>query len=217
LNSEETDRIVKSSQKTRGRRGVLAVLFNEFAAYYSRYRCSWSPYNPRRLFSFVIKSLYPYYRRRLGLYEFISVVYQTLGFPGSEPAGLFKTFDRKKYRGDRPIDSHFINFFKTKLRGNLGRFLKRDKGKKRGVDPVVVQPRPWLVLQRASDRPRRETYDVLGALDSLDEQERQIIRLTFWEGYSDRKIAEVVRVDHKTVKAWRERILAKLRVLLLAA
>jgi hypothetical protein len=189
-------------------------LYREFREFYDAHRCVYAPANPRRIFNLCFKSVYRAYRNRLTTFEFLGVIYTTLGVRQGEPRGLFQTFDPVKYKGKLPLDRHFVNLFKKKLWGKLILALspRTDQGKP--ADPGKFHARPELGLRRAAglsrwDRDVREA--IHEALAYLDELERAVIHLTYWGGLSARMVGELLSVDHKTVGRRHCRALQKLR------
>src|SRR5689334_19672496 len=95
--------------------GCMRGLYREFASFYEAERCPWAPENPKRAFNLAFKVIYPNVYDQFTEEEFLQLMYDTLGFPGSTPEGLFQTFDPKQYGGALPIETHFLNLFKQQL------------------------------------------------------------------------------------------------------
>jgi len=188
-------------------------LFDEFSTYYRAERCAWAPAEPARLYNLAFKELYPGCEGRLQPEEFLSVMYETLGFRGAERPGLFQTFEPGKYNGGKPLAEHFVNFFARKLRGKLAHALAKT-GQKRPPRPERVPHIPELGLIRRTHAGScgREIGEQLPACwRRLDARERKAVELSFWEGLSARRVGAALGVDHKTVPRVLSRALARLR------
>ena len=71
-------------------------------------------------FNHALRYLYPMYKKHISLAQLFSIVYYTLGVQGEE-RGLFFAFDPAKYKGNLPIQDHFVNLFRKNLWGNIWR------------------------------------------------------------------------------------------------
>jgi RNA polymerase sigma factor (sigma-70 family) len=202
-------------QKNDGpRAGTMSRLYGEFARFYEQQRCPWAPANPKRIFNLAFDKLYPRFYDRLSEEQFLSAVYATLGFPGSDPKGMFETFDPAKYRGSRGLDDHFVSLFARKLTGKLTRAVSRTTDRGRRGDPAKFRPDPALGLLDERVRPESEQacLDLLPAvLACLDARERAVIHLTYWGDLSARKVGELLGMDHKGVARVHDRAVGKLR------
>jgi hypothetical protein len=196
------------------RAGALCRLYEEFARYYVEERCEWAPANPRRVFNLAFERFYPGVQNRMSPEEFLGVVYQTLGFRGTDRDGLFQTFNPALYRGHRPLDDHFVSFFARKLKGKLGRAVGRTTDRERPGDPHTFRTDPGLGLvnhRDVSDRDREHLADLPAVLSFLDPRERAVVHLLYWDDLSTRKAATLLNIDHKTVARVRDGAVAKLR------
>jgi hypothetical protein len=191
------------------------VLDQEFAHYYAQHRCRWAPASHDRIFNLCFKHVYPAYRNRMSPAEFLEAVYRTLGIPGDKPAGVFETFDPEKYKSGLPMEEHFVNFFKQKLRGKLDLALKRDTDRgQHGNRETFGGHRVIEFLEEGTKFSRYEVEAVESlseALSLLEGEELRVIKSRYWDGDSNRKIGRELRMDHKTVKRRRDAALAKLQ------
>ncbi|QDU20597.1 sigma-70 family RNA polymerase sigma factor [Urbifossiella limnaea] len=192
-------------------------LYREFADYYSAERCRWAPPNPLRLFNLAFKTVYPRFRDRLTEEEFVEAMYTTLGFPGSRPRGLFRTFDPAKCHDRLPLGGHFANLFKAQLEYRvLDRLRREAKRRRRRVRREELTPGAERRLRRDGgspyDRVEREWVDALPeALGRLAPDEFVVVRMTYWERYSLREVAVALGLDRGTVRRRHNAAIAMLR------
>ncbi len=204
-------------QTNRSPAGVGSPLYREFAAYYAAERCRWAPDNPRRLFNLAFKKVYPRFCDRLTEEEFVETMYTTLGFPGSRPRGLFRTFDPAKCHDRLPLADHFANRFKAQLAYRVRDRLRREaKRRRRRVRRKKLTPGAERRLRRDGgspyDRVEREWVDALPeALGRLAPDESVVVRMTYWERYSLREVAVVLGLDRGTVRRRHDAAIAVLR------
>lgn len=198
--------------------------YQEFAAYYARERCRWAPENPLRVYNLAIRTLWPEVRDRMTLDHFMATVYATLGFRRTKPdhgkpkipPGLFHDFDPDKYHGTLPPEDHFVNLFKKRLWGKLGRELRPRTDKRKKGDRFGFVARPHLGLRRGRETPRsrheQERLDLIPeALATLDPQEQQLVRLVYWDDRSKCEAAVDLKVNRRTVTRRHDEALRKLR------
>ena len=182
-------------------------LYDEFAHYYEMERCEWAPENPRRVFNLAFDIVYPRFWDGLTEEEFLTEVYDTLGFSGSIPRGLFHTFDPKKYSGPLPLPDHFVNLFRAKLEGRLrDRRRKLNKRRRRKYKPGSVTPeaerRLKWVWGSSYDRVGQERMAALAeGLSTLTPSQFRVVHMTYWGRYSHREVALELGLDRKTVRA----------------
>ncbi len=190
-------------------------LDREFEHYYALHRCLWAPASPHRIFNLCFKHVFPAYRNRMSPEQLLATIYRTLGIPGDKPAGLFHSFDPEKYKGQLPLEAHFVNLFKWKLKGNLGRVLRRATDRSRRGDQEKFVARTEIGLQKVETRFSQHNVKAVEslpeALSLLEGDERRVIQSTYWGGGSTRKIGLELRMDHKTVERRRDAALAKLQ------
>jgi RNA polymerase sigma factor (sigma-70 family) len=212
-----TEMMMASSQRNlRGRRaaGSFSVLYREFAGYYALHHCPEAPARPRRLFNLCVKKIYPACRSRITPPEFMGAVYDILGVRCGQPKGLFQSFDPAKYRGALPLENHFVNLFARKLRGKLARASKPagDGGRRGNPEKFFCRPELGLIKEEVRSRRDREMAEsVIEAIEVLESHERLVIHMTYWEELSNRKIGEILGIDHKTVRSKHDRAIRKLR------
>jgi RNA polymerase sigma factor (sigma-70 family) len=189
---------------------VKSRLLQEFTQFYEQYRCPNSPENPRRVFG-LAKKLYQRYSRRIGAWEFMSVVFATLD-------SLFERFDETKYKeGQLSLPDHFMNMFGNRLKINLQRAAnpRTDSGQpadrsmfNAGLfksNRVEAQPEePSLEDQWAREAVQR-------AVGRLAPGEHDVIHQRYWNDYSDREIGQLLKLDHKTVRQRHDKGIKKLK------
>lgn len=176
-------------------------LYNEFAVFYSAHRCEHAPENPRRIFNLTFDTIYvKNYRRRMSEEEFLGVLYATLGFPGSEPPGLFETFDMRKYAGEKSAENHFLWFFARKLHGNIKSGFRKSK-----VNPARFVPHPKLSIHKGaatSETPANQQVrpqDVPELMAELSPVEVAVMHLKCWRDLSDREVGKLLDLDNRAV------------------
>ena len=84
--------------------------------------------------------------------------------------------------------------------------LAAKKGKKK---EKTVKPEAVYMLE--SEDGFAELHD---ALDKLDDESFRIIEMIYWEGYNQREIAEILRIEHAAVRKKHSRALKKIGKLL---
>lgn len=187
------------------KRSLLDQLYREFAAYYEAERCVWAPANPRRAFNLAVKTLYEPNREKVSLFQFIGLVYETLGFAAGG-TGLFREFDPDKYHGRLPLEKHFLNLFRARLEGKLVNALRRGE-----LLVAARQKRGKVGLPQRSFRQRQLDQEVAEALTCLSDLEARVIRLRYWDDASYREIGQELGMDHKTAGRRLDQALDKLR------
>jgi RNA polymerase sigma factor (sigma-70 family) len=190
-------------------------LRKDFEEFYTSNRCTPAPPNPRRIFNLCYRTIYPRYRRRLTEWDFLAVVFETLGVREGYPCGLFQKFDPLKYQGKLSLEDHFINLFAKQLRGRLSKACRPASDRGRRGNPVRFLSRPELGLLKdgpLSSRDRDLIESVSEALGTLEGVERLIISLTYWGDLTNRKIAVALGIDPKTVRSKHDKAIRRLRV-----
>ena len=194
----------------------FSQLREEFIIYYREFRCEWAPQNPLRIWNLAVKSIYPEFRSRISPSELLAFIFTTLGFTGSDPIGLFDSFNPDLYSGSLSYEDHFVNFFGRKLRGNIRNFIWITNKKNRVENTAKFQPRPELGLLRKESRSTKEQSHLLLLrcfVHFLTEVEQLVIHLLYWEDLSTRKAGARLSFDHKKVQRVRDRTLERLRLL----
>jgi hypothetical protein len=139
------------NREAQARNETLQLVYREFASYYVEQRCCWAPENPRRLFNLACKTMFRRFGKRITLWELVGEMYAILGLARGEPRGLFQDFDPSLYDGKLPLDSHFTNMFKQRLRARLWRACYPRSGRDRLAKAYRFQANP-----RLSDCPIRQ-------------------------------------------------------------
>jgi RNA polymerase sigma factor (sigma-70 family) len=132
---------------------------------------------------------------------------------------VFRKFDPAKYKGSKPIEHHFLNYFMRHLRGDLSRegWPRTDQG--RAGDPARFRARPELGLRKVERECLQTKWakqDLREAVEDLPPGKRDVIRGRYWNSWSDRRIGAWLNIDHKTVKSWHDAALLELKSALAA-
>jgi RNA polymerase sigma factor (sigma-70 family) len=149
--------------------------------------------------------IYQEYRNKLTEEQLLAEVYAVLGFAGSKPPGLFRTYDPAKYHGRLSHEDHFVNLFARKLKSRLRRAARRASGDCRRRRLYAAREQTVSTQEQMC---RALLPVVLGCLEP---RERAVIHLTYWEALSARKVGELLGIDDKTVKKVHDKAVGKLR------
>jgi RNA polymerase sigma factor (sigma-70 family) len=147
--------------------------------------------------------VYPNFRDQLTEEEFLGLVYDTLGFPGSQPRGLFETFDPTRYSGSLPLNDHFINLFKLKLDWRLKDWLRQSDRESRPL--------------RRDDGSRYDRIDqerveaLQEGMGLLTQGERKVVYMKYWGRCSQQEVAVELKLDRETIRRRHGMAIGKLR------
>jgi hypothetical protein len=192
-------------QKNEGpRAGSLRRLYEEFARYYMEERCRWAPTNPKRVFNLAFEVVYPDFHGRLTPEEFLAEMYAVLGFRGSQPEGLFQTFDPTKYTCSLPLQNHFVNLFRARLRWRLLDQFRRLAKWRQKLNPAEL-------THEAEERRLERVADLPEGLSLLSSVEFAVVHMTYWGRYSHREVAVELGMDRETVRRRHDSALLRLR------
>jgi hypothetical protein len=208
------------------------VLEDEFQQYYESERCSYAPEDHRRVFG-LAHHVFQEFHERLDHPVLMAAIYGVLGYrrPGGRKSGLFFDFDPLLYHGRRSLEEHFLSMFSARLKSRLsylGRSTNRIRHQADG--PLWREGRgegetrrPYHEFAFASRGVCRGLPDhdaewsfrlrqlLPLAINTLNEDHRELIRWIYWNGESYSKVARRLMVSHHTVVLQHGKALGELR------